>query len=90
MYYRSLNTGKIFSGSVVRLLKDLYGNSEFVMGTILVPAPDPSIIDCVRYGSGSVAVQRYRELHPGVTIKEAYYKVKEIKKDIRDLQNKQK
>lgn len=90
MYYRSLNTGKIFSKSVVRLLKDLYGNNEIVVGTILVPVSEPNMIDCVKHGSGSVAVQRYRELHPGVSMKEAYYAVKEIKKNIREIHDKQK
>lgn len=90
MYYRSTNTGKIFSKSVIRLLKELYGRSDFVVGSILIPVSEPNMIDCVKYGSGSVAVQRYRELHPDVSVKDAYYAVKKIREDIKELQSKQK
>lgn len=85
-YYRSTVTGNILTEGSVRVLNDIYGDqtveSTLASGFIEI-VENPDIIDCIKYGCGSAAVFRYRELHPNTTVQEASEAVKKIRKDMR-------
>lgn len=85
-YYRSTLTGKILTEGSVRVLNDIYGDGsvdEALQMNKIEPIDNPDIIDCIRYGCGSTAVFRYRELHPDANAEEAVSAVKQIRKDMR-------
>lgn len=82
MYYKAKNTGRIVMDNVVKVLNDIYGEDyvkENILEKDLELIEEPHIIDCIRYGGMVVGGVRYRELHPGVTPKEAIAAVKQIK-----------
>ena len=85
-YYRSNITGSILTEGSIRVLNDIYGNSavcEAIDSGSIEVVTDPDIIECIKYGRGSAAVFRYRELHPDVSIQDAFDAVKKIRKDMR-------
>ena len=82
MYYKAKNTCRIVMDNVVKILNDIYGEdyvNENILGKDLELIEEPHIIDCIRCGGMVVGGVRYRELHPGVTPKEAIAAVKQIK-----------
>lgn len=84
-YYRSKITNLIVSGNYAKALNYVYGKNtieKLVEEHTLEEIKEPSVIDCVRYGSGSVAVVRYRELHPEASWDEASAEIRKIRKDI--------
>lgn len=82
MYYRSKHTGRIVMDNAIRVLNDIYGEDNVkcnILNEDLEVIEEPHIIDCIKYGGLVVAGVRYRELHPGVTPKEAIKEIKKIK-----------
>lgn len=82
MYYRSKQTGRIVLDNAVQTLKEIFDPNYVdlnIIGDVLEPIPEPHIIDCIKYGGIVVGGLRYRDLHPGVTPKEAIKAVKQIK-----------
>lgn len=91
MYYRSTDTGKIFTESQVAIASDVCGKETIETALKegrLEKVEVPDFIDCIKYGTYVSAVLRYREIHPGCGIKESYEAVTKIKKDRRRLMNK--
>ena len=82
MYYKSKHTGRIFMDNTIHILNDIYGEDyvkEKILNEDLEEIEAPHIVDCIKYGGIVVGGIRYRELHPGVTPKEAIKAVKQIK-----------
>lgn len=84
-YYRSTITNLIVSANFVKSLDYVYGKGtvENLIGDgTLEEVVEPSVIDCIRHGSGSVAVLRYREIHPETSWDEASSEIRKMKRDI--------
>ena len=86
MYYQSAITKKIVAENFAKCLDYVYGRGEvekLIEEKTLIPIEEPSVEDCLRFGSGSVAVIRYRELNPDTSWAEASKAVRHISKAIR-------
>lgn len=82
-YYKSKFTNKIVASNYARCLNYVYGRDTIdrmlARGDLEV-VENPSVEELVNYGGGSVAVIRYRELHPDVSWDKAVEAVRDIKK----------
>ena len=61
MYYQSAITKKIVAENFAKCLDYVYGRGEvekLIEEKTLIPIEEPSVEDCLRFGSGSVAVIR--------------------------------
>lgn len=90
MYYISNVTGNIISDGMIRVLDYVYGEngvSDAVKFGTIRAIDDPSVIDCIRHGTGTTALIRYRELHQ-CTLREARNGVDQIKKDMKRFADK--
>lgn len=85
MYYRSNMTGLIFGEVSASILKDIFGIDEFenemAVGNI-EPIDPPDVITLLRQGDRATAIHRYREIHPGTSLREARKMVNRIEKDM--------
>lgn len=92
-YYRSEQTNLIVSGNFIKALDYVHGKgtvNKLIEDGVLKEIEDPSVEDCILHGSGSVAVLRYRELHPDISWDDARIEVRKIQKEIRNSQKKNK
>lgn len=93
MWYRSFHTGKIIHRSAAHLINNLYGEDAFdalVETGILSEVENPSVIDVLLdTHSLNLAALRYRELNK-CTVKEAKFKVKQLKREIASFKNNKK
>lgn len=82
-YYKSKFTNKIIAANYARCLNYVYGRDTIdrmlARGDLEVVI-NPSVEELVQHGGGSVAVIRYRELHPDASWDEAATAVRDIKK----------
>lgn len=81
-YYRSSITGLIVSDNFSKSLAYIFGPNavqKYVEDGVLIPIEAPTVNECIRHGSGSVAVVRYRELNPDCSWPEASEAVRKIK-----------
>lgn len=86
-YYKSKFTGKIVAANYARCLNYVYGRDcidRLLARGDLEVVIEPTVEELVQYGGGSVAVLRYRELHPEVSWEEASTIVRDIKKHFED------
>lgn len=86
MYYQSAITNKIIAENFAKCLDYVYGRGEvenLIEDGKLKVIEEPSIEECLKCGSGSVAVLRYRELNPDATWEEASKAVRKISKQMR-------
>ena len=90
MYYKSNCTNKIFTENQIKIVNDIYGESEFDEGIsvgVFIPIENPSVIDLIKCGNMAGATLRYRELHNCKT-KAAYDAVFVMKRDMRRISKK--
>ena len=90
MYYKSNCTNKIFTENQIKVVNDIYGESEFDEGIsvgIFIPIENLSDIDFIKCGNMAGATLRYRELHNCKT-KTAYDAVFAMKRDMRRISKK--
>lgn len=90
MYYISNCTNKIFTENQIKVVNDIYGESEFDEGIsvgVFIPIENPSVIDFIKCGNMAGATYRYRELH-NCKLKEAYDAVYEMKRYMHSLSKK--
>ena len=90
MYYKSNCTNKIFTENQIKVVNDIYGESEFDEGIsvgIFIPIENLSDIDFIKCGNMAGAALRYRELHSCKT-KAAYDAVFAMKRDMRRISKK--
>lgn len=81
-YYRSNITGLIVSDNFAKALEYIHGDgalNRYIQSGMLVPIDPPTVVDCIKHGSGSVAVVRYRELNPGNSWQKASEEVYKLK-----------
>lgn len=86
MYYRSTYTNKIVADNFVKCIDYVYGRGTIDMliaEKVLIPLENPTIDECIIHGSGSVAVVRYRELHPDTSWSDASKEVRRLSKALR-------
>lgn len=85
MYYRSSVTGRIITDTSLKVIEDIYGknglNNAIKYDVVCKIDPDPSVIDCIEYGTTVAAIMRYREIHK-CSRKEARKGVARIKRDM--------
>lgn len=85
MYYRSSITNKIVSEKFTKSLNYIYGLGtveKLVEEGTLIPIDEPTIIDCIKDGGGSVATVRYMEINPDADWATASKEVRKIRKDM--------
>lgn len=89
MYYRSRITGNYIKDSDLDIFDRIYGKdlpAEAVhIQWDLEPVESPDVLDCILHGSDIMGVSRYRELHEGCTLKEAWNMVRAIKRDYKKV-----
>ena len=94
MFYRSTVTGKIFFARSLEILNSIYGPgtmNEAIREGILQEIPEPSVVECLRYGTYAMAAMRYKELHPECSdLKDARKAVRQIRRDMERIRYKNK
>lgn len=93
MYYKSKLTNKILTDSVRYAVDSVYGTGTFedlINENVVTPVEEPTVEDCLHYGTNSAACLRYRELHPECgSFAEAREEVAKIRNQIKKTKKKE-
>lgn len=90
-YYRSKHTGKIFNQKISKFIDAMYGKGSFdydVSNGNVVEIEPPSLIDCIMFGSNSLAISRYLEIYPGTAWEDGRRAVSILRKEVFGKKNK--
>ena len=83
-YYQSGKTGRIFSGSIVQTLTDIFGvgGTGMIFGTgLLQPIEDLSVVDLLKHSDKVKAIARYHDIHK-TSLMDSKRMVEKIEEDI--------
>lgn len=81
-YYKSMETKKIVNEKFIKGIDFVYGVGTLetmISDGLLKEIDPPTVEECIIHGSGSLAVQRYMELHPDASWEESSHAIDSIK-----------
>lgn len=84
IFYRSILTGRIVAESSLNIIEAVYGHDELehlINTDNVLTEIEPTVIDCIRDGSKTTAMLRYREIH-NCGVRDAKNGVETLMKDM--------